>query len=123
MSRFTIERRNVRRDAPPAQKYTQGFCGEFAMALHLLGCGTLVVVCDGEYLIHAMVRTSRGLFMDVTGTHTWGTVSDRWTVHRWAGISWRKLTRDWCLEPAEVRIALDYVRAHATTYGVTLPPP
>lgn len=117
MSRFHRVRRAARRGAPPHIRYTQGFCGEFALAAAALtGLPTVVLYSRGDKIgIHAMVwDKERGLFYDVNGWQTWRQVQHAW---RWFGpAAFRpRGIGAWGFEPGEVERAKAYIRRYRRT--------
>lgn len=97
-------RQTYLRDEPPQRRYTEGFCGEFAMALQrAFGYEVVVLACIDKseansfqqpMPLHAMGRHGE-LYLDVEGVKTWKEVVLRW--------------QRWC-QPGEVLVQVDVTR-------------
>lgn len=124
------------RRQPAVKKYTQGMCGEFAVALAIITHLPVVVFCDaGTWPLHALVETPHGTFIDVRGEQNWDEVQLEWD---WARsykcftrrASWRRdkqvvgkdgrvrLDGDWPIEVAEVAVASKYIQRYRSRYCV-----
>jgi hypothetical protein len=86
---FHEQRLQMVRSLTEARKYTEGYCGEFALALHSLSPSSLrvamlVVHDDGSPVIthplHAVCIHYSGLFVDVNGWQSEAEFRELWST-------------------------------------------
>lgn len=115
---FTIRRKLAMRTAKPSRRYTQGFCGEFAIAASLLSGYPIVVLHErGDPCgYHAMVLRGKWLY-DVRGWQTWQDVRRNWLPWKLARV--RRVTikqllneDGWDVQLPEVLRAIRYIRRY-----------
>lgn len=113
MTYFHERRVAAARTYAPRLKYTQGLCGEFAVALSGLTGWPVVLVYDmGGCPVHAMVLRPDGMYLDVEGVQDRFAVYDRW----WACTPGEPLTGsppqfpdEWELFPVDIAEAWEYI--------------
>lgn len=121
---FHKRRRAVLATAEPLKRYTQGFCGEYAVAIHLMtGLPIYLLHADNDPCgIHALVRIHQVhlYYYDVRGWQTYRELKQYWGS--WGKLTLRPVTmgaicRDprWDISAPEVIRAQRYIRRYRLT--------